>query len=115
MVDVRAVFKALDGKHDIVLFGADEHLRICVKNGSLVDCLQRLTEVHESLEKLLNFQLDTRLGYTTAHIENLGTFTIKASIKVDKKNKKKVRVALTKLIKNKEHVQPCAKFSFDEA
>ena len=55
MVDVRAVFKALDGKHDIVLFGADEHLRICVKNGSLVDCLQRLAEVHESLEKLLNF------------------------------------------------------------
>ena len=55
MVDVRAVFKALDGKHDIVLFGADEHLRIRVKNGSLVDCLQRLAEVHESLEKLLNF------------------------------------------------------------
>ena len=50
---MRAVFEALDEKHNIVVCGADEHIRIRKGEGTLVECLQRLADINESLEKSL--------------------------------------------------------------
>ena len=55
MQGIRSVFKALDDKHKIIVCGADEHIRIRTQSESLAECLIRMADVLEGIEKSMAF------------------------------------------------------------